>query len=288
MIPKPDVDFTSEENQFNYIFAENYNPTGLTRHDFRTVFVKELQNSTGEKSFFAIFKTWPLLDSEYNQFKETYAGQQVGLSIDGLVTPVTVPVDSPTSSSTGTTVEVPGLLAIGVNGGADQAELLDILYNSGVIPVEYQVVGDSDSVISGSSLQYIQIMLSVLATILAFAIYLYVRKEKFELFSFVAEVFLTLGLWLAFLKLTIYPIDTSVLLLAAILGILFVKMVHLRSEYRIYTYILSLSILVISLIFGVGYIKDLSTQMIVIITASLVAQGFTKLYLDNLNEVFKK
>ena len=55
---KDNVDFDSEDNQYAYLFGENYNATEFTGSSFRNVFITILKNSSVEYSYFAVLNTW--------------------------------------------------------------------------------------------------------------------------------------------------------------------------------------------------------------------------------------
>ena len=57
---KDDVNYEDTENPLIPYLEENYNKTEFTRKDFRTIYITKLKNTSGEYSYFGIFKAWPL------------------------------------------------------------------------------------------------------------------------------------------------------------------------------------------------------------------------------------
>jgi len=53
---KDDVNYEDTENPLIPYLEENYNKTEFTRKDFRTIYITKLKNTSGEYSYFGIFK----------------------------------------------------------------------------------------------------------------------------------------------------------------------------------------------------------------------------------------
>lgn len=90
----PEVDFEDPENPYAIYLGENYLDTQFTRDSFRNIYITKLKNSAKQYSYFALFKTWPW-NSQWKTFLEEYQGQEVGVSVDGFVTPVQIPTTKP-------------------------------------------------------------------------------------------------------------------------------------------------------------------------------------------------
>lgn len=275
---KDDVDFDSEDNQYAYLFAENYDSTEFTGSSFRNILITKLKNSSGEYSYFAVFKPWITKEKAFQNFLKQYEEEYIGVSIDGFVTPYYVPTSDPKT------------FAVSLSGEAAQAELIDILYNSGEIPLSF-TTGDTEYVeIPSSSFNYIYLSAAILGSvILSYAILLFVIKENSKTISLsLFSTLMTFAGWITYLKVTSTPVDTWLLALECILAaILIYVLTHNRESQVPITVSLAFSFFILML-FGIGYMKIFGKEMLLVLILCQFNIVFGKWYLNNMKKVMTK
>ena len=273
---KPDVDFLNEEDQYAYLFATNYYTTDWDRSDFRNIYINELKTSNNEYSNFAIFKLWPNKQKAFTEFLESKKGEYIGVDIDGFVTPYLVPLDNQS------------IFAVPISSADDlQVSVIDILYNSGVIPVIYSVESELDADPQIIELDYIRITIGLAISLLLSYIYLLLIKQgDSELLrkSFLATV-LTISIYLAILKLTQIPIDTFLLPIQAILTFILIKVLSENDDSVMYIEIGLIFVLILIKIFGIGYMSILSTNLITLVILSKLCLVITDWYINKVKEI---
>lgn len=275
---KDDVDFDDESNPYAYLFATNYDATDFTGSSFRHVLVTKLKNSSGEYSYFAVFKTYLLTNSKFQKFLTNYEGKYIGVNIDGYVTPYYV-------GTSDTKV-----FAISVYGGESQSQLIDILYNSGEIPLAFEATAGTVNYIQGSSFNYIYLSIGLItATAVMYACLLYVLKENkktttLALFSTI----LSISGWISYLKISSTPIDLWML---AIECIFIAVLVYVLANNRDSQILITVSLALISfmlIFYGLGYMRIFGTQMIFVLLISQFSIAFGKWYLDNIKNTLRR
>jgi hypothetical protein len=275
---KDDVDFDSEDNQYAYLFTENYDSTEFTGSSFRNILITKLKNSSGEYSYFAVFKPWITKEKAFQNFLKQYEEEYIGVSIDGFVTPYYVPTSDPKT------------FAVSLSGEAAQAELIDILYNSGEIPLSF-TTGDTEYVdVPSSSFNYIYLSTAILGSvILSYAILLFVIKENSKTISLsLFSTLMTFAGWITYLKVTSTPVDTWLLALECILAaILIYVLTHNRESQVPITVSLALSFFILML-FGIGYMKIFGKEMLLVLILCQFNIVFGKWYLNNMKKVMIK
>lgn len=275
---KDDVDFDSEDNQYAYLFTENYDSTEFTGSSFRNILITKLKNSSGEYSYFAVFKPWITKEKAFQNFLKQYEEEYIGVSIDGFVTPYYVPTSDPKT------------FAVSLSGEAAQAELIDILYNSGEIPLSF-TTGDTEYVdVPSSSFNYIYLSAAILGSvILSYAILLFVIKENSKTISLsLFSTLMTFAGWITYLKVTSTPVDTWLLALECILAaILIYVLTHNKESQVPITVSLALSFFILML-FGIGYMKIFGKEMLLVLILCQFNIVFGKWYLNNMKKVMIK
>ncbi len=275
---KDDVDFESEDNQYAYLFGENYNATEFTGSSFRNIFITKLKNSSGEYSYFAIFKPWITKEKAFQSFLNEHEEEYIGVSIDGFVTPYYVPTNDPKT------------FAISISGEESQAELIDLLYNSGEIPLSFTTSNTTYIDTTVPSFNYIQLSVLVLGSIvLVYIILLFIIKENPKEISLsLFSTLLTFSGWIAYLKSSSTPVDTWLLALECILSaILIYILVHNKESQVPIIVSLVVSFFVLMLL-GIGYMKIFGKDMLLILIFCQFDIVFGKWYLDNMKKVMIK
>ena len=275
---KDNVDFDSEDNQYAYLFGENYNATEFTGSSFRNVFITKLKNSSGEYSYFAVFKTLITKEKAFQSFLNEHEEEYIGVSIDGFVTPYYVPANDPKT------------FAISISGEESQAELIDILYNSGEIPLSFTTSDTKYIDTTVPSFNYIQLSISILGSIvLVYIILLFVIKEDSKKISqSLFSTLLTFAGWITYLKLTSTPVDTWLLAMECILSaILIYILVHNKESQVPIVASLAASFFILMLL-GIGYIKIFGKDMLLVLILCQFNIVFGKWYLDNMKKVIIK
>ncbi len=236
--PKSDVNFDDPQNQFAFLMEDNYEKTGLDASAFRTVYIKELPTQNGEKSYFAIFKPWPHKKSMFMRILRPYAGERIGLDIDGFVTPLYVPDSfaedyrTTQSASSRTTRKTPvqHLLAMNIGDDPQTARLLDILYNSGTVHANYSATPantkDAEDTESPSTALTYNTVVGTMAFVFAvLVIYALLTKQMDveDMSVFLLTCLSALTIWITYLKLSHTPVDAIMLLTVAFGITIYVK-----------------------------------------------------------------
>ncbi len=216
---KADVNFDDSSDPYAYIYATNYDATDWDRSDFRNVYITKLKTSSGDQSYFAIFKLWPNKVETFNSFLKQYDGQYIGVNLDGFVTPYLV-------DSTQTVFAIP----ISTED-KEQLKVMDLLYNSGLIDTDCTIESETSLTVDIPAIDYIGIMLGILAGIVVFYAYLLISKTtpNKRVFKSLLATAVSISFYLAFLKIFNVPVDLNFL---AIESILVVVMAYTLSENK--------------------------------------------------------
>ncbi|HQA87961.1 MAG TPA: hypothetical protein PLW18_02760, partial [Candidatus Dojkabacteria bacterium] len=253
---KDDVNYEDTENPLIPYLEENYNKTEFTRKDFRTIYITKLKNTSGEYSYFGIFKAWPL-SSKWNEFLNKYIGQTVGVSIDGFVTPVQINEDK---------IFAPSVSAI----DEQYAKVTSILYNSGVSPMSYSTIKEEEKPLNIAEVDYIKLTEGILIAILFIYVYLLVvekTRKSIILKSGVATV-LTVSSWITYLKLSATPVDIFILALEVIVVAAIIRMIAENIDSRVHITLLLTFTSLLCILLGFGYVKIFANDLLILIILS--------------------
>lgn len=253
VVKKDDVSFDDEKDQYARYLETNYNDSGLTRNDFRTIFITQLKTTTGDKAYFGIFKPWIWNTKKYDDFLKNNSGKEGGMSIDGFVTPTTIPVYQGASAN-----RAKPIFAIGIANDQAVANIQDIILNSGSIPLEYSYKEVNDLKINSINFDLYRvfglvILASIIVTILLKMSDISVSNQS------ILTISLIFILYVAYIKILSIP----TLSLSLIIGIIFLVLINLiieNSKDKTKSYIL-LSLPLIGL-----YISNLGVNGLVIPT----------------------
>lgn len=273
---KDDVNYEDEENPLTPYLEESYNKTDFTRDSFRNVYITNLKNSAGEYSYFGIYKTWPW-QREWNTFMEENAGQVVGVSIDGFVTPVQINAGDATFASSVSVSE------------EKYAKLMDILYNSGVVPLTYSVITEEDTVVDIAEIDYIKLTQGILAAILFIYLYLLVveKTEKRTLLLSAISSIITVAAWIAYLKISKTPVDIFLLAIEVLTMIVVIRAITENIESRINITILITAVCILSTLLGSGYVRMFGNDMLLLIILSNLSLILSSYYITNVKKSLK-
>jgi len=273
---KNDVNYEDTENPLIPYLPENYNPTDFSGEDFRNVYVTKLKNSAGEYSYFALFKTWPWR-SDWKKFLEEFSGQTVGVSIDGFVTPVQINAQDTT-------------FAVSASTGEDKyAKVTDILYNSGNIPLSYSLEKEQEVVADIAEIDYIKLTEGILIAILFIYIYLLIieKTPKDILLKSGLSSVLTVSGWITYLKVTGTPIDIFILAIEVIAIVVIIRLVTENIESRLNVTILLLVVAILGVLFGSGYVKMFTKDLILLLILSNLSLLICSFYITNVRKSLK-
>ena len=274
VIKKEDVDFEDEENQYAYLMGENYNPTEFTGSSFRNILLTELKDGSGEYSYFAVFKLWLTNEKAFQNFLKTHEEETIGLEIDGFVTPYYVPTSNPKT------------FAITVSGGEGQAQMLNLLYNSGEIPLPFTTIEINTIDVEIPALDHIKLSIALLTGILLlYLILLFILKEDPLLTSTsLFATLLTIAMWISYLKLSSTPVDTWLLAIECIMVVILIYLlVHNKESQIAITTSLVLSFFIL-IILGIGYMKIFGREMLLVLILCQFSIVFTNWYLTNMKK----
>jgi hypothetical protein len=275
---KEDVDFENEEEPLVPYLAENYNETQFGANTFRTIYINELPNSSGEDSYFGIAKPWPNNTKSFNTFLKDYEGEYVGINIDGFVTPVYISEDS-------------SLFAIPINTTDEEGtKAIDILYNSGNIPTSYELTQQEEIDVQNFNMNYIEVTIAVFVSILLIYTYTFFTKiySKDLILRSCFATLLSLATFLTFLKISATPIHIFMLVIYAILLISLTNTIEQNRESKYYI-LITLSILgSIFYFLGIGYLKLLGIYIVLVSIISFLSVVIGNFYINKVLTYFKK
>ena len=272
---KDDVNYEDTENPLIPYLEENYNKTEFTRKDFRNVYVTKLKNTSGEYSYFAIFKAWPW-SSKWNEFLNKYIGQTVGVSIDGFVTPVQINEDK---------IFAPSVSAI----DEQYAKVTSILYNSGVSPMSYSTIKEEEKPLNIAEVDYIKLTEGILIAILFIYVYLLVvekTRKSIILKSGVATV-LTVSSWITYLKLSATPVDIFILALEVIVVAAIIRMIAENIDSRVHITLLLTFTSLLCILLGFGYVKIFANDLLILIILSNLSLLISTYYISKVRKSLK-
>ncbi len=272
---KDDVNYEDTENPLIPYLEENYNKTEFTRKDFRTIYITKLKNTSGEYSYFGIFKAWPL-SSKWNEFLNKYIGQTVGVSIDGFVTPVQINEDK---------IFAPSVSAI----DEQYAKVTSILYNSGVSPMSYSTIKEEEKPLNIAEVDYIKLTEGILIAILFIYVYLLVvekTRKSIILKSGVATV-LTVSSWITYLKLSATPVDIFILALEVIVVAAIIRMIAENIDSRVHITLLLTFTSLLCILLGFGYVKIFANDLLILIILSNLSLLISTYYISKVRKSLK-
>jgi hypothetical protein len=273
---KEDVDFEDEENQLAIYLEENYEETKFDSTIFRSIHVTQLPDSSGEDSYFGIAKPWITKSREFYDFLSQYEGQYLGVNIDGFVTPVYI--------------TDPTVFAIPLSAQQDSIEAIDILYNSGTSPTNYEVTEQNTLSVNNFNIDYIEVTIALFVSIIAIYIYTYFTGiyNKSMILESLFTTLLSLALFLSFLKVSVIPIHIFILLIDAVVLIILSNIIQQNSESRNSVFVVGIFIGLIFNLLGIGYLKILGSHLVILTLVSYLAVAVGNLYINKVLSYFKK
>ncbi len=273
---KDDVNYEDQENPLTPYLEENYTKTAYTRDYFRNVFIAKLKNSEGEYSYFGIFKTWPW-QKDWEDFMEQYAGQTVGVSIDGFVSQVQI--------AQGNNTFAPSVSA----QDKDSAKVVDILFNSGSVGLSYSSNSEEDLVVDIPEFDYIKLTEGILVAIIFIYIYLMLVEKtpkRTLLLSGISSTITVAG-WITYLKISSTPVDIFLLALEVISIIAIIRIIAENIESRINVTLLITFICILSILLGSGYVKMYANDLLILMIVSNLALSISSYYISNVRKSLK-
>jgi len=273
---KEDVDFFENEDPYAYLYPDNYNDTEWDSSDFRNVHITELRTTDKSYSNFAIFKPWPNKQTAFNKFLDNHKGDYVGVSTDGSVMPYLVPLEGDNLFAVPLPVE-----------DETQVEAISILYNSGLIPINYSMIEENRLDPQTINIDHIKITISLFVSlILVYLLILFTKNAPLEMLSipFLATL-LTLSIYISVLKFFNIPVDTFLLPIIGIIIATLIKIVSANDDSVFYiegAFLITLSVI---LLFGYGYIEILATHLFPLIVLSKLSLIISAWYINKLKRI---
>lgn len=278
---KEDVNFNDDKNPYVAYLPTSYNASDITRHDLRTIYFKPLDNGDGTTTYNAIFKE-KFFNHDFRNFVIANAGKKIGIGIDGGIIPIDIPIDYSKeyreASNTNTFV-----FALGLTDNADDAKVYDLLFNSGVIPLEYNVTDESLIDSPSPNISHIKLALTFLTAVIAFAIFniLVMKKPAKKVLQSSTSLLLTFAIYISYLKFFIIPVDLGLLYITSLLFVLSAFINTMRS-YDNNDYFITLAILFMAWIMAFGIIKELAFSLLTLMTLYIIVKELVRYYLDNM------
>lgn len=276
VVRKEEVDFFDEEEPFAYLFAENYEPTGWDRTNFRNIHITELKTTDNTYTYFAIFKPWVSKQADFTKLLDTYRGEYLGIDIDGFVSPYLVPL------------EEQKIFAVPLNYQSEEdVEAINILYNSGIISTSYSLVTEENLEPQIIKVNYVGISIGFVVSLLL--TYLSLVLLKHDDINMVKKALLasilTICIYLSILKIFNIPVDTFLLPIVAILTFLLIKTLVVNLDSVVYIEIALITVFLIVKIVGYGYAEILASHLIWLVLLSKVSLIASEWYLNKLKEI---
>lgn len=278
---KEDVDFNDEQNPYVAYMPTSYNATDLTRHQLRTIYFKPLDNADGTTTYNAIFKE-KFFNNDFKNFVIENAGKKIGIGIDSGIIPIDIPTSYSQDYRNAAHIHT-FVFALGLTDNADDAKMYDLLFNSGVIPLEYKVINEDLIDTPSANISHIKLALTFLTIIIAFAIFdiLMMKKPTKTVFKYSASLLLTFAIYVSYLKFFMIPVDLGLLYLTSLLLIVG-AFINTMKSYDNNDYFITLAILFMAWIMAFGIIKELAFSLLTLMTLYIIVKELVRYYLDNM------
>lgn len=273
---KEDVDFEDTENPYAIYFADNYNETEFDSTSFRNIYITKLTTSSGDKSYFGIAKTWPSTTKDFKTFLQENESQYLGVDIDGFVTPVYI--------------SDPSVFAIPLTSDGESLDIVKILYNDGSIPTSYEFADENLLETLNLDINYVEVTVALFISIILIYLYLYFMKKYSTdmVFRSLFTTLFSLAILLSSLKISSIPIQLSILIIDAVITIILTNSLQQNQESRNIITISSFFIGILFSILGVGYLRILGNQLVMISIISFLSVTIGNLYINKVSIYFKK
>jgi hypothetical protein len=280
---KEDAVFDDEENPYAQYMVTNYDPTRLTRHSFRSVFFTEIKDQNGEPVYSALFKNYPF-NTDFENFISDNAGKTIGFGVDQFITPIEIPFEYSKEYR-----EAVGQnqfqFSINLTSDKSVAELQSVLFNSGVIPLEYLVSDQTVLETTKQNVSHLSLALTYFAIVVGLALFnIYVvKKDKSKVAINLFSLLMTFALYVGYLKFFLIPVDLSLLYVTSMLFVL-VTYINTLKTFDNNDYLIVLLILFITWITSFGLIKELSLSVLTLLTLYVVVKDLIRLYFINMKK----
>lgn len=278
MTRKSDVDFDDSNNFYAAFLEGNYDDTGFDSSTFRNVYITKLATSSGDKAYFVIFKPWISKIGKLRSFLESHEGEEIGVSVDGFVYSYTVPDDVTSSDyiyiSTYSTDE-------------EEVAKLSSLYNSGILPTVTEVRSETDLDTEIVTVDYVKVMIGFAISLVTIYLYLLIfgtSSKQSLLQSFFATV-ITLSIYVSYLKLTDYQVDTFLLTIEAILVAVLAKVLVENKDSTLFILGGLLLMFILVLFFGAGVVALFAKEMIFVTLLTGICLLFSGWYIDKVKKL---
>lgn len=276
MKPREDFDILNQEDEMQIYLPENYELTGWGRDDFRSILINDLIAGDGQRSYFAIFRPTYTNRPAFSSFLNEHDKQILGVLIDSYVLPVEVNLD------------MMNVFAVGIGPDPREAQIQDIILNTGVIPVvDMFTVSERDLEPNIYEIDHIQISLAILVGIISIIYFLYQKEkeEKEKILQFSFSLLLIFSISLTVLKIWKIPVDLFLLIPTGILTTIYVKTMYTCTKES--KFILMATILMASLMIflGTGYAPILGRFLLFTIALSFLTEFLTKIYFKNIKNL---
>ncbi|WKZ30816.1 MAG: hypothetical protein QY318_03125 [Candidatus Dojkabacteria bacterium] len=278
----------NSEDQLAAYLPENYDRTQFTRRSFRNIEIKQLSTTTeGEDAFFAIYKSWPHNALAWRDFLGDNAGKTIGIAIDGFVTPYPVPIEFDPDLKN---PQQNPIFAPGVTQDPAEAQILDILYNSGVIPVEYSIISNEDAEVKTYEIDYIEVSAAFILSVIVIMAYSYFRNrgDKGRSLLFMLTSVAAFAFYVAVLKILSLPIDLPILLLEGLSIILLAKVLAYRTRSVLLIDLPVIMFFALLSFYGSGYTGIYGMHMTVIAFAMMLMVPVLDTYINKMKNLLMK
>jgi hypothetical protein len=273
---KEDVNFDDTENQYTMYFGENYDDTQFDSTSFRNIYVTKLANSSGDKSYFGIAKPWPNKTKTFKEFLKDNGNQYLGVDIDGFVTPVYI--------------SDPNVFAIPLTEDSNSLEVVDILYNSGSMPISYEFAEENILETLTLDINYVEVTIAIFVSIILIYLYLYFTKI-YSIDMVLRSLFTTLfslALLLSYLKITGNEIQLSILIITAVITIFLTNTLQQNKESRNLIAIILFLLGILFYTLGIGYLHILGNQLMMITVITFISVIIGNFYINKVLVYFKQ
>lgn len=276
LVRKPDVNFDDPKNPYASVMQSNYDSTGITSENFRSIATKKILDSNENMSYFLIPKTWPIGKNhdKVQDFVMAHSGETIGISISGFVRPTKI---KPGNES---------LLTVWMSPDPLEAKLYRIILNEKPLPIKLSIkrseaaetkdnTEKTDKIEKGHShsIDYINVTIAFAIITLLSAILFYTATPTRKQFMKSSTYFLTVGVvlsgWVTVSKLFSIKTDLMVLaILAWILNTILAVIIFSRDSKKTILTIISAIIMFLFISYFVGNSTTyLFLQTLLILTA---------------------
>ncbi len=286
--PKEDAVFDDPESPIAQYLPENYDKSGFDRNSFRNIAIKELPTSTGDSAYFSIYKVKLINRSSFFNLMDKYAGQMIGIEIDGFVTPYYVPTQFDKDLSNGGSYNPEFAPVVGQD--PEDAKLAKILFNSGVIEADYEVYEEStEGELTIPNIDYMTAFFVMLGAVILLTLFLaFNNKSLYRSTIFISTVLFTNAIWFVIWKFFTIKVDLPIVVISGALSLTYICLLTFSRDKLHSIKIQYLIALLLLTLLSSGFLHLAMLQLFIISSIATVMRELLIWFTNNMRYLIQK